>query len=480
MSIRVSDYTSGGGSSGSGISVTFATETQAKEGTATHVAMNPARTKDAINQFAKSPYQMWLDSGKVGTEEDFLKSLSGIKHFNSNEERNDYFTNNPQERFQGVIIFCNGLYQKWNGSNWDNLTSITINKNHFFTNETEKNEYFLNHPSEINPGVIINVGGKFYVYYNSTWNESTAIILGKTNRDDLMPAANDKYMYVNYNEDGLILEALKRLSNNVFIKEKYDYLQGLLLTTIYNRSYNNVDFEVVGMNIYNYNTDGLPMSTEWWDNRASIGDQELVKIYFLNGIAIDSDKTWEILCDDMDENFNTVINNSESFEIIKASYEANEAIFNSNNARAILNGNNPVVVPRYTGPSSTITASSEYDTNNAWKVFERDFDTSWITLSNNNEWVAYEFPEPIWLYNALITPATDQTSPRNCKIEYFDVMDGSWKIARSFTMKNDFIPEQSYNICVPVKAKKWRLYAFDNYGNNSMIRIRRMQYFGFY
>ena len=479
MSIRVSDYTSGGGNTG-GVSVTFATETQAKEGTATHVAMNPARTKDAISKFAKSPYQMWLDGGGVGTEQDFLKSISGIKYFDTNDERNDYFTNNPTERFQGVMIFVNGLYQKWNGVSWENLSNITINKNHFFINETTKNEYFINHPTELQSGLIININGQFHIYFNGSWHESTSIILGKTDRDDLVSSANDVYLDVQYNEKGLMTYVLKKLSNNIFIQEQYDYLYDLLLTTVYNRSYNGTDFEVIGMNIYNYNAEELPTSTIWWDARASVGDQELVKTYFLNNINISHDTTWDILVNDQDMNFNTVINNTESFDIIKLSQEANDAIFVSSNAVAILNGNSPIVVPQLNASSTRVQASSQYDTNNAWKVFDRDFDSSWITLSNNNEWISYEFDQPIWLYNLLITPSTDQTSPKNCKIEYFDEVSSTWMLARSFTMSSDFIPEQSFNIAVPVKASKWRLYLFDNYGNNSMIRTRRMQYFGFY
>ena len=478
MAIKVSDYTSGGGSGG-GISVTFATAMQAKEGTATHVAMNPARTKDAIDTFAASPYKLWLDDGNVGTEHDFLNWLSAIKHFNDNDERNEYFIKNPTQRFEGIIIFCNGMYQRWNGVSWINMNTFIINQNHFFLNETDKNEYFITNPTELISGTIVNVDGDFYIYINAQWKKSTAVILGRTVRDDLINAKNDQIIYTHYNSANLVTGIMRKLGINVYLKETMDYYNDLLLTTIYEKSLDGTNFDLLGMNIYNYDDEERPFSSNWWEGRASIGDQELVKVYFINGIEINEYKTWQSLCDTETLQFNTIINNPETFSIVQKSIEGNDAIFNSENAVSLLHAKGPTIIPNLTSHVSAVSASSEYETNKAWRAFNHDTDNSWITTSPTNQWISYEYNNPIWLYNITITPSSDQTSPKNCKFEYYNEDTDQWEIARSFVLRSDYAPVQNFHIAKPIHAKKWRLFIFDNYGNQSMIRIFRMQWHGY-
>lgn len=422
--------------------------------------------------------------------------------------------------------------------------TVEIDPNHDFTDEDDRDSYFSTNSEELEDGLFIRVTDVLYKYrssdsawlevvegpmgpqgekgedgesgflavYQGDWSSSSAPyaqfqavkhannywvsnIDGNSNEpgtdnswDIWLPEGTtmhrDFHSYQNwdseigYNEYNQI-EEIVSTHETVQIKENYVVHDGVIIATAVNRSLDSGNsFTVLGTEVLKYKGTSI-IGTKWWAERGTDSDLSLLKVNYLVGFTLDDVDNWVSIVDSFSK-FDIVLKNSDAFNILKLTEDANTAVKDTTNAVDILDSNGPVDIPTASDDmDGRITASTESSGGEAWKAFDGSLGSGWNSSTGDvtDQWIGFEFLEPTWLYKVGISPHDSDASPKNCRLQYFD--GTSWVETASFTLADNYQVNQEFKVAYPVKATKWRLYVDDNYGNTDTLGVTRLQFYGF-
>lgn len=173
------------------------------------------------------------------------------------------------------------------------------------------------------------------------------------------------------------------------------------------------------------------------------------------------------------------VQNDMPMEYMIHSSVSNYWIRESTTAINTLYDHDPTTVPTLDSSTSDLSESSYYSGYDSYRAFDDDDSTSWRTDFENvtDEWISYDFGEPVWCFGIKILPPGTTMAPRNAKMQYFDEDSLEWKDTDYEFEVGAYNSTQEYRICHPVKANRWRLFIMDNHGHDSHIEIFKLQFY---
>lgn len=109
-----------------------------------------------------------------------------------------------------------------------------------------------------------------------------------------------------------------------------------------------------------------------------------------------------------------VLESAAAFAAISAVPTAKSAIMAST---ALAVANVPTMTSNTT-PAGIASASTFNPAGfDAWKAFDRNTSTWWSPTAFTNQWIQYEFTQPVFIHTASAHPYATPYSPNNCRIE---------------------------------------------------------------
>ena len=172
-----------------------------------------------------------------------------------------------------------------------------------------------------------------------------------------------------------------------------------------------------------------------------------------------------------------IVRNNTAMQFIKSSQIFNDEIKISSVALQSLDSYSPIVVPTLTGPSFKVLQSSQNLLYPSWRVFDGDLLTSWRSEDGqvSDQWISYEFDENVWCYKVSIKAFGNDSSPKNCKVQYYD--GSSWVDATTPFVVENTTGEQSFTVCKAVQSKFWRILFINNYGSAVRMEVGKVQFY---
>lgn len=158
-----------------------------------------------------------------------------------------------------------------------------------------------------------------------------------------------------------------------------------------------------------------------------------------------------------------VLDSATAFAAISAAPAAKSAIFAST---ALAVANVPTMTSN-TAPAGIASASTfnpaGYD---AWKAFDKSTGTWWSPTVFTNQWLQYEFAQPVFIHTVSAHPYATPYSPNNCRIECssngVDFVTAATAVLTPGTANTVAVSRAGF-------YKFWRFFAVDSTGSEPSL-----------
>lgn len=174
----------------------------------------------------------------------------------------------------------------------------------------------------------------------------------------------------------------------------------------------------------------------------------------------------------VNSNLRTIAAHQESLDKIKVSSRLDQ--FKASTAAPI------TTIPQMIGltaPSGVITTSSTFESDFAWRAFDRNNASAWSSLTAANEWIAYAFPSIISLFahTFKIVPRDSTNAPKNLILQYS--FDGTNWLDLEYYRLTNYETREYTVLRENIKSRYWRFFFVDNFGG-SRISVYELQLTG--
>jgi hypothetical protein len=118
-------------------------------------------------------------------------------------------------------------------------------------------------------------------------------------------------------------------------------------------------------------------------------------------------------------------------------------------------------------PSGVVTASSTYEDFYPWRAFDKNNMSFWSSLSNQDEWLAYEFPPSVnfFLHTFEIRQRDSDAAPKEIIVQR-SLNGTDWVNHQAIQLAGGPVYDtRNYQLVkANTAAKYWRVYITNNYG----------------
>lgn len=130
----------------------------------------------------------------------------------------------------------------------------------------------------------------------------------------------------------------------------------------------------------------------------------------------------------------------------------------------------------YTTPAGVVSASSLSGPYLPWWAFDDAPGTWWSAGVSANQWIQYEFAEPVFIHTVTARTYAVPYSPRNCRVECS--ANGVDFVTAATAL---FLPGTTNTVRAARAGfhKYWRLFAVDSYGASAGASLYDLDFTGF-